>query len=32
MFIVGMYYPLFYLQLDATQHGIPKKVAFYVVS
>ncbi|KAI5825589.1 MFS general substrate transporter [Schizophyllum commune Tattone D] len=32
MFIVGMYYPLFYLQLDATQHGINKKVAFYVVS
>ncbi|TRM60187.1 major facilitator superfamily domain-containing protein [Schizophyllum amplum] len=31
LFIMGMYFPLFYIQLDAIKHGINKEVAFYVL-
>ncbi|KAJ7111176.1 MFS general substrate transporter [Mycena crocata] len=29
IFTIGFYYPLFYLQLDATQHGLDPTFAFY---
>ncbi|KAJ6531377.1 MFS general substrate transporter [Mycena vulgaris] len=31
IFTIGFYYPLFYLQLDATQHGLDPTFAFYVL-
>lgn len=31
LFIIGFYFPLFYLQLDAISHGLNKKFAFYSV-
>ncbi|KAJ7075926.1 MFS general substrate transporter [Mycena belliarum] len=31
IFTIGFYYPLFYLQLDATQHGLDPTFAFYAL-
>ncbi|KAJ6551939.1 MFS general substrate transporter [Mycena capillaripes] len=31
IFTIGFYYPLFYLQLDAVQHGIDPTFAFYAL-
>ncbi|KAJ7035133.1 MFS general substrate transporter [Mycena alexandri] len=31
IYTIGFYYPLFYLQLDAVQHGIDPTFAFYVL-
>lgn len=31
-FPVGLYFPIFYIQLDAIKHGLSKNFAFYVVS
>jgi len=31
-FTVGFYFPIFYIELDATLHGIDKNFAFYSVS
>ena len=30
-FVIGFYYPFFYLQLDASKHGINEKLTFYAV-
>ena len=30
-FMIGFYYPFFYLQLDASKHGINETLTFYVV-
>ncbi|RPD54175.1 MFS general substrate transporter [Lentinus tigrinus ALCF2SS1-7] len=31
LFIVGFYFPLFYLQLDAVRHGVDETFAFYAL-
>jgi len=31
IYIVGFYYPLFYLQLESTMHGLSKTFSFYSV-
>ena len=31
VFAMGFYFPLFYIQLDAVQHGLDKTFSFYSV-
>ena len=31
MLSVGLFYPMFYIQLDAVQNGVDEAFAFYIV-